>query len=141
VDEFRGRGLKRTPQRALILKVLEETEEHLTAEEIARRVKEKSVDLSLSTVYRTLDVLVAMGLVQATRTGRNVVYEKTVPGTGHQHLVCVECGATIDVTLGSLDSDVLEKAKEHSFSLESIELIGRGLCKQCQLKKAGTSAV
>ncbi|MCU1457043.1 MAG: ferric uptake regulator, Fur family [Actinomycetia bacterium] len=101
VDEIRGRGARITPVRRAVLNVLAETHEHLNAEEIAGLVQADHPDVHVSTIYRNLDALEQLGVVEHTHLGHQpAVYHV---GEHHQHLVCEVCGRVIDVPITILD--------------------------------------
>src|SRR6266699_4387858 len=84
---LREGGYKLTPQRYMILRVIQEAEAHLSIEEIIQRVQERNPYVNQSTVYRTLDLLQDLGLVRATHlAGKHTRFEM-VGGQAHNHLV------------------------------------------------------
>jgi len=92
-------GRRRTPQRELILSILEETDEHLDAEQILNRARRHLPDLNLTTVYRTLEVLQSMGIVAQRYFARDhgrEYYEAAVKRE-HYHFTCLGCGEIIEL--------------------------------------------
>ena len=63
-EMLRKRGYRLTPQRFMILSVIQEAEEHLSIDQITERVQERNPYVSLSTIYRTLELLRELGLVR-----------------------------------------------------------------------------
>jgi len=61
---LRKRGYRLTPQRFMILSVIQEAEQHLSVEQITERVQKRNPYVSLSTIYRTLELLRELGLVR-----------------------------------------------------------------------------
>src|SRR6202163_940983 len=85
---LRKRGYRLTPQRHMILSVIQEAHEHLSIEQIAERVQERNQYVSLSTIYRTLELLRELGLVRENHfLGEQTRYE-AITGEAHHHLVC-----------------------------------------------------
>ena len=82
-----------TKQRAAILRALEDGA-HLTAEAIHERVRVALPAVSLGTIYRTLDILRAIGLVQVFAHGGAARYEAALDK--HHHLVCGNCGEIVN---------------------------------------------
>ena len=124
-------GYRLTPQRLMIFSAIENSDHHISAEEIYAQIVDKYPNVNISTVYRTLDLLKRLGLVTETdlREGR-VRYHPAEKGH-HHHLVCRECGAIID-----LDESVLASLKnalrqEYNFDadLKHLAIIGR--CLKC----------
>jgi len=106
-------------------------DEHLSAEVVAQRVRERMPGVNSSTVYRTLDVLVDEGLVRRTDLGGDRAYYEPAHEHLHHHLVCEGCG-----TVRHIHDDVLgELAKRLEsttrFRLSERELTLFGLCERC----------
>lgn len=123
-------GYRLTPQRTMVWDVLRSQEAHLSAEQICTRVQETFPNVNLSTVYRTVELLVALGLVRETCLGpgtRLFEVEEDVP---HHHLVCEGCGTVIHVHDEDLDGlgDTLKAAK--LFTLREATLFG--YCSSCR---------
>ncbi|MDQ1476141.1 MAG: Fur family transcriptional regulator, ferric uptake regulator [Actinomycetota bacterium] len=101
LDQLRQRGQRVTTARRLVVSTLIDATSHVTAEDLAAKIQQRHPEVHLSTVYRTLDSLEKLGIVEHTHVGHGpAVYHV---GVTHQHLVCEECGAVIDVPI-----DVLE---------------------------------
>lgn len=132
IGELKRGGFKATPQRALVLKVLEETRGHMTADEIGRAVEDRAVPLNRSTVYRTLETLAELGLVKATRMGRSTHYEIAAGGHEHHHLVCTSCRATVPLPIGETANLLERQAREAGFEVSEIEVLVSGICPRCQ---------
>jgi Fur family ferric uptake transcriptional regulator len=130
--ELRLRGYKATPQRGLILRVLEESSQHLTAEEIGRAVEARAVPLNRSTVYRTVETLAGLGLIRATRIGRSTHYEIAGGEQDHHHLVCSRCRATVDLPLAGASAELTRMAEAAGYELESVEVLVTGICRTCR---------
>src|SRR6266480_406048 len=104
-EMLRKRGYRLTPQRYMILSVIQEADGHLSIEQITERVQERNPFVSLSTVYRTLELLRELGLVRENHLpGEQPRYEMA-ESTEHHHLVCRRCRTIIhleDNLLGNL---------------------------------------
>jgi Fur family ferric uptake transcriptional regulator len=98
VESVRGQGYRMTPQREMILDAIHR-EGHVTADEIYQRVCAKTPAINLATVYRTLELLKALGIVNAIDTGEGCVHYE-LPKQPHRRLV--RGGYTLE-----LDCDVL----------------------------------
>src|SRR5690625_3311253 len=99
--QLHAKNYKLTPQREATLYVLLEREEdHLSAEEIFLLVKEKAPDIGLATVYRTLELLSELEIVDKINFGDGVSrYDLRKEGAEHfhHHLVCMECGSVEEI--------------------------------------------
>jgi len=101
VAELRRRGHRVTTARRAVLTTLLESSDHLTADQIAEAVKRRNPDIDTSTVYRTLGLFEELGFVEHAHLGHGAaVYQL---GRTHQHLVCEECGAVVDIPVSALD--------------------------------------
>ncbi len=101
LDQLRESGSRITTARRLVVSTLMGASGHVTAEELAATIQEQHPEVHLSTVYRTLDSLEKLGIVGHTHVGHGPsVYHV---GVTHQHLVCEECGAVIDVPADLLE--------------------------------------
>lgn len=125
-------GHRVTPQRMLIVSVLQESDEHMTAENIYARVREKYPYVNLSTVYRTLEWLKKLGMVTETDMGEESVCYHWAEKGRHHHLVCQKCGAVVDMDDSlpqSLEAAVLQR---YGFKVDLSHLAFFGDCQSCQ---------
>ncbi len=129
--ELSKQGYRLTPQRMMILSAIENTDDHISAEEIYTQVVAKYPNVNISTVYRTLELLKRLSLVTETDLGEGRVRYHPVEKGHHHHLVCRECGAIID-----LDESLLTPLKdallrEHRFIADLRHLAILGRCINC----------
>ena len=131
-DVLRSGGHRLTPQRHLVLRVLEEAGHHLSAEEISQRVQAVYPNVSLSTVYRTLELLVRLGLVLEARLGGGRrVYELAGEAGEHTHLICRSCGAVGHPRAVDLQPLRAHLAAETGYAGIALDLVATGLCPRC----------
>lgn len=137
--ELHSKGYKLTPQREATLTVLLEREsDHLSAEEIFLLVKDKAPDIGLATVYRTLELLSELTIIDKINFGDGVSrYDLRKEGVDHfhHHLVCMECGSVeeiIEDLLGDVEKIVED---DWGFEVKDHRLTFHGICKQCQAAK------
>ncbi|MCX6011358.1 MAG: Fur family transcriptional regulator [Chloroflexi bacterium] len=131
VKKLTEQGYRLTPQRLMIISAIEHSDGHISAEEIYAQVMAKYPHVNISTVYRTLELLKQLGLVTDTDFGEGRVRYHPVGKGHHHHLVCQECGATVD-----LDETVLTPLKdvllrEYGFSADLRHLAIFGRCGRC----------
>jgi Fe2+ or Zn2+ uptake regulation protein len=117
-----------TKQRAAVLRALEDGA-HLTAEAIHERVRAALPAVSLGTIYRTLDILRAIGLVQVFSHGGAARYEAALDK--HHHLVCVTCGEIVNVPAPQIGAIALAVAQDHRYSGVDAALVVTGRCARC----------
>ena len=124
-------GYRLTPQRLMILSAIENSDDHISAEEIYSQVVAKYPNVNISTVYRTLELLKRLGLATETDLGGGRVRYHPVEKGHHHHLVCRECGTTIDLDellLAPLKDALL---REHRFIADLRHLAIFGRCVNC----------
>lgn len=92
VELMRSNGLRVTSQRLLILDAICEGHGHTTLGQIYARVRKKDASIDRSTVYRTLDIFVELGLVVSADTGIGEKVYEIAKLNPHHHLVCKKCG-------------------------------------------------
>jgi Fe2+ or Zn2+ uptake regulation protein len=139
-DIFRAAGLRLTPQRCLILEVLEQSDEHLDAETLHDRVKIRDATISLATVYRTLAVFKEIGLVEEHRLGEGHSHYESVRSDPHYHFTCLECGRVIE-----FDTPLVARIQQELSEREGVRVINAhvhlsGYCAQCQNGAGGQSS-
>jgi Fe2+ or Zn2+ uptake regulation protein len=126
---FREQGLKITPQRVAIFKILHRNAGHPTAESVYEAVRAEMPSISLRTVYQTLNDLASMGEIGQLELGTGSSrFDPNVDP--HHHLVCDSCGEVHDVYAEFADVR-LPKSKTHGFRVSSTEIVFRGLCPAC----------
>ena len=118
-----------TKNARMILEIISNSEEHLTAEQIYLRLKEKNEKAVLATVYNNLSFLHGHGLIRKVSVeGYPDRYDRTVR---HDHLVCRQCGKLSDVTLEDL-TETLQK--QIGVPMISYDLKISYLCPECLVK-------
>ncbi|MGH9117691.1 MAG: Fur family transcriptional regulator [Acidimicrobiales bacterium] len=132
LDRLRaGGGRVTTARRAVLTVMLEPPGDHLTAEDLAARVQERYPDIHLSTIYRTLEVLEAAGLLSHVHLGHGPsTYHLT--DRPHHHAVCRVCGEVIELPAGSLDQLERRLRRDHDFDLEAQHFALVGRCADCR---------
>ena len=140
IEELRTRGLRATPQRAIIFEVIEKLEGHLTAEEIYKAVKKVNAYISLATVYRTLELLQALNLITPTNLGGSQTFFALKGHGVHHHLVCLECGGIAEFSDEIFDLVRTELETEYGFQVRTDHMSLFGVCKYCLENNDGASA-
>jgi len=132
IEKLREQGYRLTPQRAMILSIIEESDRHISAEEIYAQVAARYPQVNISTVYRTLELLKQLGLIYETDLSEGRVRYHPEGKGHHHHLVCQNCGAIIDIDESALAGlkDVL--LHQYDFSAQLRHLAIFGLCGNCR---------
>ncbi len=125
-------GLRATSQRALILEIIRRG--HLDADEIYRQARAKQPRLSLSTVYRTLQMFRKLGLVAELHFDEAHHHYEVKPSSEHQHLVCLNCGKIMEFEYPLSPKMKRNIARENSFEITGVEIRMTGYCSKCRQK-------
>jgi Fe2+ or Zn2+ uptake regulation protein len=130
-DALEANGQRYTDQRAAVYRYLVGTTSHPTADEVFTAVRTEIADISLATVYKSLETLVGCGLATKLTYGDGSArYDgRTDP---HHHARCVVCGTVLDVP-GRLDHEVFERlGPVNGFDVEGYRLELVGCCTDCR---------
>lgn len=123
-------GLTLTAQRQAVLRVIRESNEHLTANEVFEDARRLLPSISFATVYNSLRYLKDAEYIAEISFGNGA--SRFDPLTSrHDHAICTNCGKLVDMEI-ELPPEVVNFAAEFSkFKIESIELTLHGLCPKC----------
>lgn len=123
-------GLRRTPQRTVVLGLVRSCFEHPTAEWIHQRARQVISDISLATVYRTLRLLKEKGLIYEFSGGASPSrYDGTLHA--HEHVRCLCCGSVSDVDLPEIGDLRRQVAERTGFAVGRFPLLFQGICAEC----------
>lgn len=131
VTRLRRLGVRVTPQRLFVLEALEQTGGHMTAEEIMQWASRRYPALNLATVYRTLDLLISIGLVVQMDLGDGASSYELVGDSPHHHLACKLCGNVIEMDTALLESLCADVLRDYGFHAQPQHLAIFGLCQVC----------
>jgi len=131
---------QRTAQRAAIINYLNSGKPHPTVKDIYEHVSKKLTNISLTTIYNTLEMLKKQGLItelpDTTQSrGRRFSSDLSI----HDHLICDYCGSVADVGSG-IDHSLLAEAKFDDFHVKTVCVNYFGICPECKRKKGAELA-
>jgi Fur family transcriptional regulator, ferric uptake regulator len=130
VKSLREKGHRLTPQRLVILQILEENDGHLAPAEIIARASQRMPGLTEATVYRTLDFLARNGLALVAHIGDGrLVYESAAHN--HHHLICRACGHAVEIEADLLDSLYSQFQERTGYRIDCCHVTFFGLCPAC----------
>jgi Fur family ferric uptake transcriptional regulator len=135
---LREQGLPVTLQREAVAEVVFGSEEHLSVDDIERRLRDRGDRIGKATIYRTLDLLVRSRLVEEHDFGEGFKrYEHRLSSQPvHEHLICLECGKVIEFKSAEL-ARIEERIREqHGFLPARHRLEIYGLCRECDASGA-----
>lgn len=143
-EKLAAEGLRNTEPRRIILDILGRTSRHLSAEDIYFLVRGINPSIGFATVYRTLDLLDRMGIVQKFDFGegrsRYELISNRDKDSHHHHLVCTSCRKVIDYSnFAEEEKELIKKTEEvlsrkHGFRIKSHIIHFYGICNECSDK-------
>ena len=133
---LRDSGYRITPQRQLVYEAVVAIE-HGTPEELLAQVRRTADGVNLSTIYRALDVLQEVGLVQHTHLGHGAPTYHAASDSHHLHLVCRDCGSVTEADVALADSLVGSLEAAHGFDTDVHHFAIYGRCAACSARAAG----
>ena len=139
-DLLREKGLKVTSQRLMVLNILSaHGDEHLTVEEIYDLAKEESPEIGLATIYRTVQVLLELHVIEKVTFDDGFARyelngEETGSGHRHHHAICTQCGKVYCLETDLLDTLEKQVFESLGFEVTDHEVKLYGLCSACRRK-------
>ncbi len=135
VTALQACGYRLTRQRQVVLEVLGESREHLDAEALYVRARERFPHISLATVYRTVAVLKRMGLVAEYPLGEEHGHYEAVQETPHYHFTCLRCGRVIEFDAPQIAQIAQDMALREGLQIHTVQFSLTGHCNQCHFKE------
>ena len=137
-EKFHKSDYRLTPQRQLILQTfLDHHGQHLSAEDVFQIVRQQSPEIGLATVYRTLELLSELDVLQKIDFGDGRSrYEVNQSGASHRHhhLICLSCGKVCEFEEDLLETLEAEIARKSGFQIVDHQVKFFGYCRECQEK-------
>jgi Fe2+ or Zn2+ uptake regulation protein len=129
VTVLKERGMRVTPQRVVLHRALGELGRHVTADELLDAVADRLPNVSLPTIYATLELFEQLGMVRRVQRAGTTLFDPRVDD--HHHLVCVRCGSVQDIE-ADVDTGALARLAERSgFEPTRVEAVVHGVCAAC----------
>ena len=130
ISLLRNEGYRITPQRIAIIDYVLETKLHPTAEQIHQKILKDYPMTSLSTVYKTIELMKAKNLILETGTSDKTRF--SIVDTNQINLICNNCGrieSYTDKTINEIETRVKRKSQ---FDIQNSRMEFMGLCKKCK---------
>ena len=125
-----SRGGRRTTARRALIAALVEATGHVTADDLAATIQERHPEVHRSTVYRTLEALERLGVVDHVHLGHGrAVYH--LADEAHQHLVCEACGAVVEVPETMFAALTADLEAGYGFQIRPKHFAVPGRCRDC----------
>ena len=131
IDERRKLNQRSTEQRELIRWIVQRADRHLDADEIYQQARLKTPDISLSTVYRNLQLFKVLGVIMEHQFSNRRCYE-TASKTKHHHMVCLGCSKVFEFNCPSSEKLKDEINEKEGFKVTETEVRLTGYCPECQ---------
>lgn len=128
VESTKELGL--TKQREVVLRVIRDAPEHLTANEVFAAAKDILPSISFATVYNSLRYLKEAGHIAEISFGNGASRFDRMTHR-HDHAICTVCGKLVDIEMEVPDEILKRAAKQSKFKPESLEFTLRGKCPEC----------
>jgi len=127
-------GYRRGGARNAVVDLLDRQDCALTAQEIDDRLRTQGRSVGRASVYRILELLTELRLVQKIDVGQGVArYERHVPdGDHHHHLVCDSCGQIAPFSDPSLEQAIERVSRSLSFAVDDHDVVLHGSCSDCR---------
>ena len=134
IDRLTREGHRLTTPRQAIIKLVAPRQDHFSAQEVWDEVRERYSGIGRATVFRTLDLLTELGVLNRIHTGDGCHRYTVCETTHHHHLMCVECGTVSSLEAAGIESQIRRLASEAGFDLltHHLELVGR--CAHCRAR-------
>jgi Fur family ferric uptake transcriptional regulator/Fur family peroxide stress response transcriptional regulator len=123
--------VRQTPQRRAVLDVLTAAHDHPTAAQVLDRVRLHQPGIGAATVYRTLSLLVAEGHARLLSLGEGASARYDANVSRHDHVLCVDCGAAMDVEAPFPADALVEMSARTGYDLTEYDVQFRGRCPSC----------
>tara|TARA_Y100001973_G_C5180592_1_gene324654 strand:+ start:851 stop:1261 length:411 start_codon:yes stop_codon:yes gene_type:complete len=133
ISELKKNGNRITESRSTLCKILEDSgHEHFTAEELYQLALKRVKDIDLATVYRTLEILESLELVEHSHQqhGSGIYYLKKQERSAH--IVCKACNKIEDIPINIMNSVEEMIEKKSNFKLVNNHFVYTGLCNKCK---------
>jgi Fur family ferric uptake transcriptional regulator len=135
------RKLKKTSQREFIWEILMDSKGHPSVEEIRDRLLAKGHRIGIATIYRTLKILLAAGMIRQSKLNGMTRYEPVVKEPNHLHFVCNVCKRTVEFPSAEIEDLLRRVTAAHGFVERYSRYMIFGICKACQRKQEKAALV
>ena len=128
------KGLAVTHQRLVLYRALMQMTDHPNPEQIFERVRLELPSISLATVYKTLHVFLAAGMIHEVSPFHGSLRIEP-DAEHHHHFICLQCHGITDLALSEVDASPLKNSLPEGFQVEQVSMEVRGLCRRCSESK------
>jgi Fur family peroxide stress response transcriptional regulator len=134
IDVLRKSRLRATGQRLAIMQAIMDSRSHPSAEDIYQKIKPTHPTISISTIYKTIQIMARMGSVLTIETGTGGLrFDGHIDP--HHHAICNKCGKVYDIDFQHYPIDLEKKNILEGFQVQGIKVTFLGTCQTCEAKK------
>lgn len=130
---------RNTWQRDAVRTALTTSEGFVSAQDLHSHLREEGSPIGLATVYRALSSLESEGEADALQQDGESLYRACTPGTHHHHLICRNCGTTVEISADAVERWAQSVAAEHGFTAANHIVDVFGLCADCSAAAAAAA--
>lgn len=135
-EHIKESGLRPSSQRNAILSIMGNEKKHCTVEELHEIAKQSNSGIGIATIYRNIRLFCEAGIVREIHLINDVTrYEVITDNNHHDHLICVNCGAFVEIASDIIEKEQSRIARNNGFELTNHNLILYGICKECSKNK------
>lgn len=134
-DFFIRAKVKRTQQREAIVREFVSSKEHVSIDELLRRVRNDHPNVGYATVYRTLRLLKQIGVADERHFGDGKTLFEPITDDHHDHLICQRCHKIVEFENEEIEALQADVAKTHGFKMTGHKMEIYGVCPSCQRAK------
>jgi len=131
-DALKKAGMRITPQRIAICRLLSQMDSHPTAAMLYDEIRREYPTISLATVYNTLDALGGLGMVNVLGSAGDGKVHFDADTSPHINLACTHCHKIIDLPSVRMSRIESEVSQISNYALQGARILYYGLCPQCQ---------
>jgi len=135
IEGLRSAGLRLTPQRLAICRLLADSKEHPTVAQLHTRLSPEFPSLSLATVYSTLNTLASLGLVYELGNAGDGQKHYDPHTTPHANLICTSCHQIADLNDTALEAVSSRVAKKSGYQIQGARIAYYGVCPACSKRR------
>src|SRR5947209_1455591 len=135
VQALHDAGYKLTAPRLTILELLEQSGGHITSAELLGLVEQRDPSIGRASVFRTLDLMIKLGIVWTSVQGGSTVHYMLMPGGHHHHIVCTTCDKLIEFEDCRLGTLIAALEDEYGVRVEGHLLELYGVCEECRSRE------
>lgn len=127
---------RNTWQREAVRSALAEREHFVSAQALHSSLRNGGTSIGLATVYRALADLAEEGEADSLQQEGESLYRACTPGSHHHHLICRNCGLTVEIEATAVEEWARQIATEHGFTRAEHIVDVFGLCEACSRLQA-----